>query len=316
MTMPPEPPEEGPVLPCDLPHSGHRPFAHTRFYDDDDTGLISYRFNSAGFRGEEYRPDARLRICVIGACRAFGTGIHQHLTYGARLGDHLATALELPREEVNVLNLSVGRASGDYVTRMLLTHVPLLAPDLVLLGFPAPQRMEYFGAEGFESYDLATVPRRGRQGLPAPLAGFRDLYNPDLGRIAMARNILMAQGLMEHARIPYAITTEHLRPNLRHQPQLAPFLAALDDRFILRHRHFHLAPDRAAHDQRGGPAAHGALAIALLPLVAAQFDRLGEEEAVARITALSGHLKETDLDWLAARDAILEARAARAARTG
>ncbi|WP_172328033.1 hypothetical protein [Mangrovicoccus sp. HB161399] len=296
------------VQPCDIRQDDHIPGAVTTRYGKDVSDTVSYRFNSAGFRGEEYDPEARIRICVIGESNSFGTGLAEELTYGSRVADHLSLALGVPREEVNVLNLSVGGASGDYVTRMLLKHVPALEFDLVLLYFPPPQRMEYCDANGFERFNLASIPPERLDNLPPPLEGYLELYNDNLGRIAMIKNILLAQGLLEHARIPYVIATEHLRPNLGNRPRLAPFLGALDNRWILRHRYFVMRLDRAADGTHGGPIGHGALAVAMLPLIAAQFDRHGEEEAVEKITLHCKRLKAADPDWKAMRRALREAK--------
>ncbi|WP_236638180.1 SGNH/GDSL hydrolase family protein [Mangrovicoccus ximenensis] len=296
------------VQPCDIRQDDHIPGAVTTRYGKDASDTVAYRFNSAGFRGKDYDPAARIRICVIGESNSFGTGLAEELTYGSRVADHLSEALGIPRDEVNLLNLSVGGASGDYVTRMLLKHVPALEFDLVLLYYPPPQRMEYCGGGDFERFNLSSIPHDRIDELPPPLAGYLELYNEHVGRIAMIKNILLAQGLLEHARIPYVIATEHLRPNLRGQPHLAPFLGALDDRWILRHRYFVMRLDRAADGTHGGPIGHGALAIAMLPLIAAQFDRHGEEEAVEQITEHHRRMRAADPDWIAMRRALREAK--------
>ncbi|WP_138465481.1 hypothetical protein [Poseidonocella sp. HB161398] len=302
------------VEPCDAQLGEHVPGRLAMEYGTDQSGRVSYRFNSAGFRGEDYDPDARIRICVIGESQAFGTGLHEELIFGNRVADHLAAALDVPREEVNLLNLSVGGASSDYVTRMVLKHVPGLEFDLVLLAYPQPQRMEHFNGETYEQFDLAALAPGRQEGLPRPLRGYRDLNNDHLGRIAMLKNVLLAQGLMEHARIPYVIATEFLRPNLQARPYLAPFLGALDDRWVLRHRCFVLGFDRAADGVHGGAMAHGALAISMLPVIAAQFERHGEEDAVDQLTTYHRYLTETDPDWHSMRRAVREARE-RALRT-
>ena len=50
---------------CDVRLDLHAPGNVTRLYGSDQSGTVLYEFNSKGYRGEEYDPAARFRICVI-----------------------------------------------------------------------------------------------------------------------------------------------------------------------------------------------------------------------------------------------------------
>src|SRR5688500_5485993 len=67
---------------CDVRRELHVPGTATREYGSDKSGTIVYEFNSKGYRGEEYDPSAKFRVCVIGESNAFGTGLRVEETFG------------------------------------------------------------------------------------------------------------------------------------------------------------------------------------------------------------------------------------------
>ena len=287
------------LLPCDTRPGDHQPGARTRQYGLERSGRILYRFNAAGYRGEDYDPEAAFRFCVIGESESFGIGIDEHLAWPRRLADHLAAALRLAPEDVNVVNLSVGDASADYITRTLIRQVPGLVFDLVICHFPPPHRMEFFDGSRFRQFTRAGIAHRPPDWLSGPERGFRALQNDHMARLGYLRNLLLAQALLEGARQPYLLATEHLEADAEPNPALRPLLAALDPRWILCHRLFQARHDLAVDGRHAGPATHGALAVAMLDLIADQLDRRGREDEVEAIRAYAEAARDADADWLA-----------------
>ena len=117
-------------------------------YGRDQTGTQLYRFNSLGYRGEEFDPDARVTIFVCGCSNAFGTGLGLEETWPSRFRSAYAERHGYARGEVNVLNFSEGAASNDYIARTLITQCSEVKPDVVVAQFSPINRAEglYRGA--------------------------------------------------------------------------------------------------------------------------------------------------------------------------
>lgn len=136
-----------------LPYSGDRQFEHfgnqgrphtTRSYASDRSGTKSYHFNSLGFRGEEFDPDAAMKVFVCGASYAFGTGLDWEETWGYQLKLKLARELRLHSTQINLLNFSQSLASAGYITRTIISQCASVRPDLVVAHYSAMNRSEFF----------------------------------------------------------------------------------------------------------------------------------------------------------------------------
>lgn len=114
---------------------------HPKFGPDD----IKYEFNSHGFRCEEFRLDARLRVMSIGCSYVFGVGLPSALTFGGALCSRLERALGL---ETVHWNLGMPGCSNDFMSRLLYLAFPPLSPDVVLVHFTHTSRRDYKAADG------------------------------------------------------------------------------------------------------------------------------------------------------------------------
>ncbi len=109
----------------------------------DRSGTVSYRFNSLGFRCEEFDPDARRRVFVCGCSFTIGEGLAVEEAWPSVFARLYAAAHGLDRREVSLMNFSQSGASNDYIARTLLAQVGAERPDLVLALFSEPSRVEY-----------------------------------------------------------------------------------------------------------------------------------------------------------------------------
>jgi len=75
-----------------LPYSGS-PLSNPKFNDHvpnttnnccsiDTSRSVNYRYNSLGFRGEDYNPDAKFHIFLCGASEDFGAGLEEQDIWG------------------------------------------------------------------------------------------------------------------------------------------------------------------------------------------------------------------------------------------
>lgn len=124
-------------------HFGTTKGPHSRkTYGDDQTGTVTYNFNSLGFRSEEFRSDALKRIYVCGASDTFGTGLEMEDTWPYQLALHFARHNKLNKGDVCLMNFSEGGCSNRYICRTLLQQCSLAKPDLVVAHFTFLSRQE------------------------------------------------------------------------------------------------------------------------------------------------------------------------------
>lgn len=294
-------PLAGPLKRCDVRRQEHRPGNVLSAYGTDESGTVIYRFNAQGYRGEEYDPDAAFRICVIGESHAFGTGVAQEQTFGNRFADHLAAALGIDRARVNLLNLSVGGVSPDYCVRTLYRQLPGVAADVALVHMPGIDRMEFYDGTGFSGFGVSALDPDRIDEAPPPLLGFCDLYNAHLGRLALAKNLLLAQSLLEEQGIDYVISIPNLPPLESRFGYLHPYMSRLDQTPILHHKLLASRLDKAADGRHGGPRTHGAIAIALLSHYGETLAHRGARERAELVRAHARTLMDNDPDWAFAR---------------
>lgn len=109
---------------------------------------VDYRFNARGYRCAEFdapRDPAALVVVSLGASEVLGTGVPVERTFTAELARLLARRLDRP---VLPWNLGAGGCSADCVARLLVSALPVLRPDLVVMIFPHPARREHLGDDG------------------------------------------------------------------------------------------------------------------------------------------------------------------------
>lgn len=115
-------------------------------------GDVHYRFNRLGYRSGEFDQPAGelpLRVAVLGASEILGTGVPQDKTVSAVFAQRLGESLGRPAVD---WNLGIAGSSPDYIARMLVSVLPVLKPDVVLISFPYHARREHIDADGKVSY--------------------------------------------------------------------------------------------------------------------------------------------------------------------
>jgi len=109
---------------------------------------VVYRFNSLGYRCPEFNADRfekKLTVVSIGASEVFGIGLPEDKVFAQVFADLLAEQFEC-----NVVNwnLGLGGSCADYMSRVIVSALPVLKPDIVLLVFPFYGRREHIDDNG------------------------------------------------------------------------------------------------------------------------------------------------------------------------
>lgn len=286
------------MKPCDTRLDGHAPNTTTLTYGADQSGVIRYDFNSCGYRGEEYDPSAKFKLCVIGESHAFGTGVAQEETFGHKLKQHIAAALGLGRGEVNVTNLSAGGVSADYCVRTLYRQIPECAADLVILHLPPPNRTEYIDGRQFHSFRANSLTKDNIGRVPLRLLAFCDYYNQHMGSINAVKNALLAQAFLRERKINYVLATQDGLAGLRDIEYAKAYADQLDTGAVFQHRYFLSRADLAADGHHGGPRCHAAFAIALLGLFGEMQMARGNADLGRRICSHASDLRANDQEWM------------------
>lgn len=109
---------------------------------------VDYRFNAHGYRSREFdaaRDADTLTVLALGASEVMGIGVPQDRAFPAVFARLLGESLGRPAIE---WNLGVGGSSSDYIARVLVSALPVLRPDVVLMTFPHQARRELLGDDG------------------------------------------------------------------------------------------------------------------------------------------------------------------------
>ena len=94
---------------------------------------IEYKFNSYGFRADEFSNTDN--IISLGCSFTLGVGIHEYQTWSNIVSKTLGLAN---------FNLSIDGSSADCCFRMAANWIPQLKPKVVLYQNPEPSRFEWF----------------------------------------------------------------------------------------------------------------------------------------------------------------------------
>lgn len=292
------------MLPCDTRRADHFPNAISHLYGADQSGKITYSFNSAGFRSEELDPDAQRRILLVGESHAFGLGVAFDDCFGQRIKLHLSRASGCDPCEVNVINLAVGGASADFCARTMLRQIDIVRPDLVVALLPLPDRIEDYTKDRAANYNLSAIDVDRIADMPLPVQGFLDLYNPVMGRVNLAKNALLMQMACYLRGIDYLFLSEDLRPENYDTPILAPLYDQLDHgRILPLHGFFEHRADQAEDGLHTGPATHEAVALRILTRLAALWQHAGACDKGEKLAAYLEREKHRNAAYKMVRDA-------------
>jgi hypothetical protein len=181
---------------------------HSRTYDDGGSNTNTYCFNSLGFRGEEFDPDAPIKLFVCGCSLTFGIGLELEQSWAFLFKQKLAEHRDLAPSQVNLLNFSEAGASNDYITRTLIEQSARVRPDLVIAGFSQMHRFELvdesmsfrFNPLMLQEYASAG----GKFAEMAKHAEFLYLGTDEIQRkMRMIKNVLLLQCFCQSRDIPF-----------------------------------------------------------------------------------------------------------------
>lgn len=113
---------------------------------------VHYRFNAHGYRCRDFDSagaEGAVSVVSLGASEVVGTGVPQDQTFSAVFARTLGERLGRPAMD---WNLGAGGCGADYIARMLVSVLPVLRPDVVLLCFPHQARREHIHADGRISF--------------------------------------------------------------------------------------------------------------------------------------------------------------------
>lgn len=151
-----------------------------------EPNCISYKFNSFGFRDEEF--DSRPCGIAIGCSHTQGVGLPESAAWPRVLSNLVGT---------HIWNLGVGGSSIDTAFRLLDRWLPILMPKFVVLCIPPESRIEVF-----DYHNPATLLPNYQ---PKHLAPFYKVWassnaNPTLLK---RKNLLAMQYLCDQAKVPF-----------------------------------------------------------------------------------------------------------------
>lgn len=105
---------------------------------------ITYEFNSAGFRSEEFLHDVN-SIMFLGCSLTFGTGLPLEDIYAYRISKLL---------NMRYYNLALGASSNDTAFRLAYYYIPKLLPKIVFCLSPDPSRFELWDENDIHFFRL------------------------------------------------------------------------------------------------------------------------------------------------------------------
>jgi hypothetical protein len=111
-------------------------------HEGDQSGTVVYEFNSLGFRGQEFDPDAKLKIFVFGESQAFGTGLPLADTWPSQVAHRIADKVGIESSQVCVMNFAEPGISNAAIARSVITQCEGVRPDFVLVQFAYVDRCE------------------------------------------------------------------------------------------------------------------------------------------------------------------------------
>ncbi|MEO0636506.1 MAG: hypothetical protein AAFY73_07650 [Pseudomonadota bacterium] len=291
----------GGLLVCDGFKSFHEPGLVSNTYMSDQSGLIEYKLNAAGYRGELPDPDAEIRVCLIGESVAFGEGVDYADALQSRLKTLLAQATGLPADKVNIVNLAIGGASSDFCTRSLARQFNNVQPHLILYVVPAPDRLEFNEEEDNVNYAFSNFDLERLEEAPISAQGFCDLYNPLWGCVNWAKNLLFFQQFCHMRGVEHLAISPGPDWVVTQRPAVQNFLSQID-----RERYLELSvksyrPDVAADTRHIGPETHRLLAIACIDRLAQTLGSQPDFPWQSKLVAFANARRNSDPDWKAIR---------------
>lgn len=265
----------------------------------DTSGTRAYCYNSLGYRGGEFRPDARLRIYAFGESDAFGLGLDFADAWPSRVVAELRRRVGLAEHEVCFMNFAEPGASCDLIARQVITQCSAARPDLVLINYAEPGRTEgvvqgrvfsvgaWFADTALREH-IASLSESQVAGHPFAEALFRgdsylDFTNEQHSWLASVRAVLLSQYFLKGTET-LALAT--VRPQwdlvdsaLLEHLAIGPLMDRVDAGFLRAHPHARPTIDRSADGGHLGPRTHAEIG----EFVVGELSSAGTVEALRRL---------------------------------
>jgi len=246
----------------------------------DSGGTTTYRYNSLGYRGDEFRSDARLKIHVFGESDAFGMGVQHDDAWPCQVAAMLREELGLAPHEVGLMNFAEPGGSSELVARQVITQCSAVRPDLVLLNFSEPERTEGFvGGRVFSVglwlqdpafrkriEDMSDSDKLKQPFVEALERGcsYLDFSSQEHGGLATVRSVLLSQYFLASCGVAALATIRSqwhpCGKGLEDNAAIAPLLARIDDEFLAAHPYELPKVDLSADGGHHGPRGQGDIA--------------------------------------------------------
>ncbi len=234
-------------------HSGiGKPSTRTN-YCSDQSGTIEYEFNSLGFRGPEFDPDADFIVFLFGESDGFGLGVEFEEIWSVQVAREMAKRKGYSKEQTCIMCFAESGVSNTFIARMLVSQCTAVRPDLVLAHFAEDRRTELIGggngwscgawlsspdldeqirqADGVTAAireNLGEVLRRGRS--------FLDHSTPRQSLYRSLRELLLLQEFTAALQLPTiciaADAHRFFAKSLQSDPQLGPLAKTLSPDFL------------------------------------------------------------------------------------
>jgi len=190
---------------CDSLPKYHKPYNEFRDFLQDNSGKILYKFNSLGYRGEEFNPKAKKKIFISGCSYTFGYGLNLEDTWGYQFKKLLSINEKLDINEINLLNFAISGHSNDYIVRSLIIQSSCEKPDLIIAYFTHPFRMEYHDKSGHHNLKARSSNVWLDDTNEELSKDFLVFYNDELGLVQTLKNMLLLQYFCKSNEIDYII---------------------------------------------------------------------------------------------------------------
>lgn len=177
-----------------------KPFSVLNKFGNDRSGKKIYKFNSLGYRGEEYDERAKMKIFIGGCSLTIGNGLNYEETWPYHFKMQIINNMNLQEKDVNVLNFANSGRSNDYICRTLLRQCEAVKPELIVALFTNMNRIEYVD-KGMVSPILV------QNGMKEECAiNYYEYYTEEIGFINTMKNMLLLQYYCKLNRIKYIIS--------------------------------------------------------------------------------------------------------------
>ena len=250
------------------PYRGRRWLEH---FGLDESSSEVRPLNSLGYRGEEFEPDAPVKLFVCGCSNTFGLGVELEESWPFLFKQKLAQQHGLPESSVNLMNFSEIGASNDYISRTLIEQSARVRPDVIVAGFTYTARFELLD----RASQVGFGPWRVKQDHPDELAK-RAKYlflgtDTTQEQVRMIKNVLLLQYFCRSRDIPFVFL--FFQP-LTHAELPAALLRLFEETDLESSASVALditRVDRAADGQHPGPRSHVLMAEAAWETFSARY---------------------------------------------